>query len=265
MSVAVIARLKSQRLPKKVLAEIGSESLIEALYNNISKAKLPSKIRIATSDLPVDDELADHCSGKGLPVFRGHPVSVADRMLDMAWDLKSGIILRVTGDNPFTAPELMDEMLDLIQSNELDYVKANNVPFGMSAEVFTTRYLWKLYIGMENPMQSEYLTWFVLNDNAARKGCIDVEYPHGDLSFRNLSIDYPQDLKDARSVLECTGVDRISNAGLPLILSCCSKILRDKKDEWMKLPDGSKMRTSDYINKWKNTDYKIRKTVKVDF
>lgn len=261
VAIAVIARLKSQRLSKKVLAEIGSESLIEALYNNISKARTPTNIKVATSTLAEDDQLAEHCHSKNIPVFRGHALSVIDRMLDMAWELKSGIILRVTGDNPFTDPSLIDEIVHLIQENDLDYAKVNHVPFGMSAEAFSTDYLWKLYIQMENPMVSEYLTWFVLQDKSARLGSIDLEYPFPDLSLKNLSVDYPEDLVGCKKVLECTGVQNISEASLPDILKCCSTNLRDKDDAMMKLPGGQKMRISEYISRWKNANYTIRKTV----
>ena len=35
-------------------------------------------------------------------------------MLDLAFQEKAGCIFRVTGDNPFTDPFLMDEMIDLL-------------------------------------------------------------------------------------------------------------------------------------------------------
>ena len=90
----------------------------------------------------------------------------------MAFDNGLGAIFRVTGDNPLTDPSLMQEMIELYLDNSLDYVRVEIVPFGMSAELFSTEYLWRLYLNMENPMTSEYLTWFVLQDKTARKGSI---------------------------------------------------------------------------------------------
>lgn len=264
VAVAVIARLKSKRLPKKILENIGSESLIEALYRSIGRAGTATSVQVATSDLPEDDALVNHCEALGIPVFRGHAVSVIDRMLDLAWERKAGIILRVTGDNPFTDPHLIDEMVRMVLSYDLDYAKVNNAPFGMSAEVFSTNYLWNLYVGMENPMVSEYLTWFVLNDESARKGSIDLVHPFGDLSFKNLSVDYLQDLEDARKVLACTGSESVSGSRTKEVLKCCADILRDKEDALMKLPEGKRMYLSEYISGWKNADYVVRKEFEVE-
>jgi N,N'-diacetyllegionaminate synthase len=260
VSIAIIARLKSQRLPKKVLAPLGEEKLIEALYNNISKAHRPNDIRLATSTLAADDELANHCAELNIPVFRGHADSVIDRMLDLAWESRSGIILRVTGDNPFTSPELTDAIIELVRNQEVDYARVNNVPFGMSAEAFSTKYLWDLYLRMENPMVSEYLTWFVLLDETCRMGCIDLEWQGKDLSLKNLSVDYPQDLEGCQKVLECAGKTKVSDVTLEEALRCSDSLLNDKEDAHMKLPGGTTMLISEYLERWKKADYRVRKT-----
>jgi N,N'-diacetyllegionaminate synthase len=259
VSIAIIARLKSQRLPKKVLADLGDEKLIEALFHNISQAKRPTDIRLATSTLTDDDDLAHHCSQMGIPVFRGHPDSVIDRMLDQAWEARSGIILRVTGDNPFTSPELTDAIVELVRNEGVDYARVNNVPFGMSAEAFSTKYLWELYLKMENPMVSEYLTWFVLLDPTCKKGSIDFEWKGKDVSLKNLSVDYPEDLEGCQAVLNCAGKSRVSEVGMAEVIQCAEKLLNDKEDAHMKLPGGASMLISEYLDKWKNTNYIVRK------
>ena len=54
---------------------------------------------------------------KGYNTFKGDAISVIDRMLNLAYNNKASAIFRVTGDNPFTDPSLMDEMLDLLNEN----------------------------------------------------------------------------------------------------------------------------------------------------
>jgi N,N'-diacetyllegionaminate synthase len=264
VAIGIIARLKSQRLPKKVLADLGDEKLIEALYRNISQARRPNDIRLATSTLPDDDELADFCADRGIPVFRGHPDSVIDRLLDLAWKSRSGIVLRVTGDNPFTSPELTDAIIELIRNEGVDYARVNNVPFGMSAEAFSTEYLWNLYLRMENPMVSEYLTWFVLLDEKCRKGCIDLEWEGKEISLKNLSVDYPEDLEGCLKVMECAGKTKVSEIGLKQAIECAYELLKDKEDAYMKLPGGQSMLISEYIKRWKETGYKVRKPFSVN-
>lgn len=264
VTIGIVARLKSQRLPKKVIADLGGEPLIGALYKNILQCKKVSHVTLATSTVPEDDELARICEVLNIPVFRGHPLSVIDRLLELAWKNKSGIILRVTGDNPFTDPGLTDGIISLIQDNDLDYAKVNNVPFGVSAEAFSTKYLWDLYLRLENPMTSEYLTWFVLKDETAKKGSIDLNFGDVDLSLRNLSVDYPQDLTDCQNVLAKSGASTVANVTLSKLLAATSDVVSNKTDNMMKLPGGVTMRISEYITAWKNTHYKVRKTVNVE-
>ena len=263
VAIGIIARLKSQRLPKKVMAQLGEEVLIESLYNNIKRSKKATDIYLATSTVSADDELAEYCGSLQIPVFRGHPESVIDRLLDLAWHTKSGLVLRVTGDNPFTDVGLMDGIIDLVQQNDLDYARVNNAPFGVSAEVFSVQYLWDLYIRMENPMYSEYLTWFVLLDDKAKKGCIDVESNGRNFSLRNLSVDYPEDLEGCKRLLECAGKSKVSDVSVNELFDCAHKVLIDKKDVMMKLPGGQTILISEYIDRWKNTSYQIRKTLQV--
>jgi len=262
-AIGIIARLKSQRLPKKVLAQLGDEVLIEALYNNIKRSKKATDVMLATSTVAADDELADYCASINIPVFRGHPESVIDRLLDLAWETKSGIVLRVTGDNPFTDVGLMDGIITMLQENDLDYARVNNAPFGVSAEAFSVKYLWELYIRLENPMYSEYLTWFVLLDEKARKGCIDVESNGKEFSLRNLSVDYPEDLEGCKKLLACAGKSKVSDVSVNELFDCAHKVLQDKKDVLMKLPGGQTILLSEYIHRWKTTPYVMRKALQV--
>jgi hypothetical protein len=129
----------------------------------------------------------------------------------------------------------------------------------MSAEAFSTKYLWDLYLRMENPMVSEYLTWFVLLDKTCKKGCIDFEWKGKDLSLKNLSVDYPQDLEGCQEVLKCAGKSKVSEVSLEEAVRCANELLSDKEDVHMKLPGGTTMLISEYIERWKNADYAFRK------
>ena len=186
--VALIARLKSKRLTKKVLRSFCKDELIIDLYNRLSTSNKYKTI-LATSDLEEDTPLCELFLNKGLPVFKGDPVSVIDRMLKLAYQEEANAIFRVTGDNPFTDPVLMEEMLDLLNTHKLDYVKVNNVPFGVGAELFSTKYLWNLYLKLETTEFSEYLTWYVLKDENVRMGCIDLNIKNKDYLV-NLSVDF---------------------------------------------------------------------------
>ncbi|MCD4735151.1 MAG: N-acetylneuraminate synthase family protein, partial [Bacteroidales bacterium] len=158
----IIARLKSNRLPKKVFRQFHNDFLVFDLIRRVSTANRVEKVILATSFLEEDKPLIDEAKERSLECYAGDPLSVIDRMLDIAEKERAGAVFRITGDNPFTDPYLLDRMVDLYLEHDLDYVRVNNLPFGITAELYSTLYLQKLYYTIENPYQTEYLTWFVM-------------------------------------------------------------------------------------------------------
>lgn len=261
VGIALIARLKSKRLPLKILKPFYDTNLISFLYKRLNSSKKTSKVFLATSTLAEDNELVKLAHSKKFNVFLGHPVSVIDRMLDLALQEELGAIFRVTGDNPFTDVDFIDEMIQMLWDNNLDYVRVNNSPFGISAELFSTKYLWKLYLEMKNPMVSEYLTQFVLEDESAKKGCIDIESDIMDLKYINLSVDYPKDLERAYNLLEEFKDINVYDLKFNQILEKIDKLDREDKNKKIKLAGGEEIKFSDFLNKLSNQNYIIRKKI----
>ena len=88
--VAVPARLASTRLPDKVLAEIGGQTMIERVLNRCASAEGPSTVVLCTDS----DRLRDLASGWGYPVLMTAEscssgseriASVADQLVALAW------------------------------------------------------------------------------------------------------------------------------------------------------------------------------------
>lgn len=257
--VALIARLKSQRLKQKVLLPFCEHELIIDLFSRISKSD-KYKVFIATSTLPEDNPLVELFEHKDLPLYRGDAVSVIDRMLDLAYQQKAGAIFRVTGDNPFTDPTLMEKMLLLLQDNNLDYVKTNNIPFGVGAELFSTSYLWRLYKKLETTKFSEYLTWYVLKDEEVRMGCIDVEtaFP---IQLVNLSVDLKEDYERCKILLSNINKKSFSTITLADILKNIDKLDVVDTSKEIKLPGGITVSLMDYLDEFDKKQYIKREKI----
>lgn len=263
VGIALIARLKSKRLPLKVTKTFLDTFLIDFLYTRLNSSKKVKKTFLATSNLKEDQPLAQIGYDNEYNVFLGHAVSVIDRMLALSLQEEFGGIFRVTGDNPFTDIDLIDQMVTMFVDEDLDYVRVNNVPFGVSAELFSTKYLWKLYLNMENPMNSEYLTLFILNDNNARKGCIDIESEVVDLKYINLSVDYQEDLDRVVSLASKIDAKNAYNINLKDILSNIDTFKREDKNKMIKLPEGEEIQFSNFLDRLSNQNYIIRKTINI--
>jgi len=108
--IAIIpARYTSERLPGKALADLGGMSMLERVYRRVEKCNELDRIIVATDD----ERIEAHALTFGAEVamtFRSHR-SGSDRCAEVArifWS--DAIILNVQGDEPFIAPELVDEM-----------------------------------------------------------------------------------------------------------------------------------------------------------
>ena len=256
VSAAIIARLKSKRLKNKVLKPFGECESIISLYQRLkANCTTIEHIELATSYLSEDKPLADLFEAKGLPCYVGHPESVIDRLIEVAYKNKSAGVFRVTGDNPFTDPVLMDEMVRIFTNTDADYVRVNNVPFGISAELFRTSYLWDLYLEMENPFVSEYLSWFVLNDDKCKKACIEFECDKSFAKYVNLSIDYPEDYQYTTDLLDVINIKPFEKIVLKDVISHLTDTHVVDITKQIKLPDGVSILYSDYMKLIDETDY----------
>jgi len=262
ITLALVARLKSQRLKQKVLKPFGGNELIISLYNRlVENCKNIKYIELATSYLSEDKPLAEVFEKNNFSTFKGHPESVIDRLLGIAIKNKSAAVFRVTGDNPFTDPQLLDKMVDIFIEKDVDYVRVNNVPFGISGELFSTKYLWDLYLKMDNPFVSEYLSWFVLNDNDCRKACIDFKTDKKYAKFVNLSIDYPEDYAYALSVLNKINKNVFVDITLDDILENITDEYVVDVSKYIKLPNGESILYSDYMKLIDETNYVYREII----
>jgi spore coat polysaccharide biosynthesis protein SpsF len=176
----------------------------------------------------------------------------------VAFKNKSAAVFRVTGDNPYTDPVLMDKMVDIFVTQQVDYVRVNNVPFGVSAELFSTAYLWKLYLEMEDPFVSEYLSWFVLNDKNCKKSCIDFSCPKPFAKFVNLSIDYPEDYAYATELLAKINKSPFKEIGLKDVIDNINDRHVVDISKFIKLPGGVNILYKHYMGLIDKTDYVYR-------
>ena len=261
IGIGIIARLKSARLKQKVLKPFQNDSIIEDLYHRISKTPGVAVTSVITSYLQDDAPLVTLCEENDVNVFQGHPESVIDRILSFVFENKLGMFCRVTGDNPFSDPQILEAMIDLMKNNGLDYVKVNNVPIGVGVELYSTSYLWRMYLKMENPMTSEYLAWYSLNDQDSKKGCIDIKFPNPDLNYYNLSVDYQADYDRCKTILDSIGKQNFNDITLSDILSALPSIQASDRGMNIKLPGGQNCTFEEFNELINTANYTIRKSL----
>lgn len=114
--VAVPARLESNRLPGKVLADIGGKPMIQRVLERCALAKSPHSVVLCTDS----EDLRDQAMRWGFNVLMTSPncesgseriASVADQLVkpEVA-ESEQTLIINVQGDQPFIDPSVIDAM-----------------------------------------------------------------------------------------------------------------------------------------------------------
>lgn len=256
----LIARLKSYRLKEKVLRPLRDDLLIFDLVDRLGRSEKTSQFVLATSWLEEDARLVAEAEKRGVATYTGDPLSVIDRMLDIAEKEKAGAVLRITGDNPLTDPDIIDAMIDLYLKHDLDYVRGNNLPIGVTAELYSTSYLQYMYQQMEDPNTSEYLSWFVMEVPGGRKGAIDVEYNGRDMYGYAFSVDYQEDFDQTMRLIEKINPAKFRDLRLADVLSGLDDFKVVPDDAPVKLPGGKVVSFIEFIERQRDMEYVVRET-----
>lgn len=172
--VAIIqARLTSERLPEKVLKQVGEKPIIKSIVERINQSKRISKVIIATSDEKSDDKLYNFCMSENLPVFRGELNNVLKRYYDCATQNRAQIIIRLTGDNALVDSYIVDKAIDVFfQNQDLDYLHyCKELPLGMAVEVFTYTALKQAYLNAVDAECKEHVTLYMYK-NVSEFNCL---------------------------------------------------------------------------------------------
>ncbi len=111
-ALAVIqARMSSTRLPGKVLADVGGETMLALLLRRLEAPPSVARIVVATSDDESDDPVAEPARGAVRDVHRGSLTDVLARFVGAA-EGHGGPIIRITADCPLTDPAVVEAVLE---------------------------------------------------------------------------------------------------------------------------------------------------------
>ena len=209
--VIVQARMGSSRFPGKSLAEIEGRPILWYLFRQLSFCGVPILPILATTDQPLDDPLAAYAHSQGWKVFRGSEGDVLARYHDAALAFGATdktVIVRVTGDDIFPDPHLIDAAMSLHESFRglVDCVltaEDGNLPYGAYVESYTFRALEKAHREAVDPADREHVSLYIKrNRDTFPRVEISVSRPLGGLP---LSIDSSLGLQRAKATLSALG------------------------------------------------------------
>ncbi len=201
VGILIAVRMKSQRLLKKAIEMVEEQTVIEHLIDRLKTAKKVDEVILCTSTHPDDEILTRIADRKGLKWFKGEEDDVLQRFIDCAEKEGLDLVIRVTGDNILTDPEIIDSLVESHLQAGADYTSMDNLPLGITAEVAWLRVLKKAHQLARDPENTEYMTNYLRDEKSFKINILQPEAALKRPAYR-LTIDLPQDLELIRIIFQ---------------------------------------------------------------
>jgi spore coat polysaccharide biosynthesis protein SpsF len=161
-------------------------------------------IVIATTTNKSDDKLVEWADNNHVPCFRGSEDDVLQRVLDAHKYMESDIIVEITGDCPFTDPDIVDVAVETFRVNDCDYLtncEIQSAPPGLFVQVFTLESLIEIGQTVLDPAVREHVSLYYYENPQKYQIHHLMSSPKWKLPLdTRIYLDYPEDLDFLRAV-----------------------------------------------------------------
>ena len=167
VNAIIQARCGSTRLPNKIFMDIHDAPLLWHVVNRLTYVDLIDNIIVATTTNNKDDLTEEWCKKNEIKCYRGSEDDVLNRFYGAATEFPCDIIVRVTADDPFKEPSVIDRIIKKLIDEQLDLstnVFPPSYPEGLDCEVFTFDVLEKMEKSTNNPYDREHVTPYIYNN-----------------------------------------------------------------------------------------------------
>jgi spore coat polysaccharide biosynthesis protein SpsF (cytidylyltransferase family) len=183
------------------MKDVSGQPMLARVVNRVLRAKVPTKVLIATSTQTADDAIAQFCDTHSVLAFRGNELDVLDRYYQAAREHVADVIVRITGDCPLIEPELVDHVVNAFLLAKPDYASNTIVrtyPRGLDVEVVSMPSLECAWHEASEGYQRTHVTpYFYQNPMLFR--CLNVADELDRSSYR-WTVDTVEDLEFVRAV-----------------------------------------------------------------
>lgn len=226
-NIFIQARLNSTRFPGKVLKTIhDEETILDFQIRRLEKVKGFSKIVVLTSNNSTDDKLVKHCKKMNYLYFRGSLDNVYKRFIDATLKYKCDAFVRLTADCPLINPDIVSEIIDIHKKNYLTYKVtglSGEFPDGFDCSIISAKPFIEDYSINFSDFFKEHITQYYEMEERNKVFFYEKYVGFGDL---RLSVDYPDDLKLIKFLIEKLDEDELKNPKvLSEVISSNKKIL----------------------------------------
>ncbi len=253
----IICRTHSKRFPNKIKKKILSKSILEILLIRLIEKFPRSNIVICTSIKNKDNFFLNILKKYKIKLFFGNDQNLFKRYLNCMNKFSFNHFVRITGDNPFTDLEAINKIAIKHLKMKSNYTFTRGLIRGTRPEIFSKKILLKYIKLAENPLSSEYLT-FYFHREFKFQHCVRFKKIFLNQEKLSISIDSPKNLKNIKKIFLSESDFLLNRKKLYKKIKSYSRYF--KKKLLIRIP----LKTKRYNTRLK-TDPKKLKYIKVNF
>ena len=201
----ITARLKSTRLPKKLILKINGREIIRHMIDRLKISKSLNNIIICTSDNPQDKPLVKIAKEEGIDYFLGDEEDVILRLHNASKEFKLNYVLNITADCPLVSIEYIDKIVKKYKESNADLIRCLDLPHGFFSyglKIDAMRKVCEIKKANDTEVWGRYFT------DTGIFNVVDLDIPkkHIRKDYR-LTLDYPDDFEFLKKIFEYFGKD----------------------------------------------------------
>ena len=197
----ITGRLKSTRLPKKLLLEIKGKTVIEHMIDRLKLAIQVHEIIICTSGHDQDKPLIDIAKQNKVKSYTGDPDDVLSRLLGAADHFGLDYILNITADCPFADPGYADKIVEEFNNTNADLIRQFDLPHGVFSYGIKVDALRKV-VSIKDSNDTEVWGRYFVDTGMFDVLDLDVENSHHNRPGLRMTLDYQEDFDFFKTIFD---------------------------------------------------------------
>jgi len=199
----ITARLKSTRLPRKIILELNNRPVICHMIDRLKLSNVMDRIIICTSTNPEDKPLVDIAANENIDCFLGSEEDVIMRLYEASRTFKLDYALNVTADCPLVSLEYLEQIVNKYKETNADLITCLKLPHGFYSNGLRIDAM-KRVCEMKKSIETE--VWGPYFTDTGLFKVIDIDVPPTYIrpDYR-LTLDYPEDYEFFKKIFEYFG------------------------------------------------------------
>ena len=187
----ITVRLKSNRLPQKVMLKVQGESYITWMIRRLKLQSELDEIILCTSTNPEDDPLESVAEKEGVHCFRGSEEDVFERLNEARLEYKLDYVINITADCPLVPFDLIPDLVKSYREKPADLITCHHLPVGLYLSGLSVEAMDRL-MDIKASETTEYWLYYFLKSDLFEVRKLETD-PSLERTGYRLALDYSED------------------------------------------------------------------------